>query len=471
MKLLIKNIDLSKSLIVAILFTFVNVVIGYGNSLLFFTSLILGSFFFYFLFSAAHSLAYSLMFAINPFDFSGLSISIIIPFFLCFLVLMNKRKSSFILLRSDKSFGTLLRCIAVFTIYQVLVSYLFSEIPNLTYLFNEMKFWLLIWVIIPVYIVTYYEHKTFFQTILFIVLINIVLYYLSIFNIINLFEVTEASRYTGESEVSRLLVYDLRQITKIFVYLSPLFAIYYVRNKSFSIIILLGCFVFLAVIIAVLRTEMFYLFMGMLLSVHIGKKFLFANNAYFKLGIVVIFILIIASYLFPNLIDVYTGVLENTLNVVQTDAKDSSGEYRSNIQLPVLMNVIYQNLFFGGGKYAVSYEKTTHYLFFDIPILGAFGAYGIVGMTIYYARFIIILKRIKIVKKFRPLLEKNPIEILLVLGLFSYFLTMLLFRTLHLNLELAFESGQVELGLFIGVYFALTRILMENEEKLLTINN
>jgi len=115
------------------------------------------------------------------------------------------------------------------------------------------------------------------------------------------------------------------------------------------------------------------------------------------------------------------------------------------------------------GLYAVSYEATTHYLLYDIPILGAFGAYGIVGMLIYYGRFVVIFSRYKAVKMSQNLFDQFPVECLLVNGLLAYFITMITFRTLHINIELAFDSGMAELGLFIGIYFALIRFLDEQK--------
>jgi hypothetical protein len=38
---------------------------------------------------------------------------------------------------------------------------------------------------------------------------------------------------------------------------------------------------------------------------------------------------------------------------------------------------------------------------------------------------------------------------------------MLTFRTLHINIELAFDFGMAEFGLFIGVYFGLIKLLIE----------
>lgn len=461
----IKLIDFLKSFLVAIIYVFINLYIGHSNTIIFFSSMILGSFFLFLFFSPAHSLAFSLMFIIDPFGFSGLSISVIIPFSLCFLTLFFNFKYSLRLLRFDKNFILLLKCIAFFSVYQICVSYLIKGIPSTKFLFEEMKFWIGIWVVVPVYIITYYQHNSFFKTIFFIVIINILLYFLSIFGLIELFEIRLQSRY--EDDNLRFILYDLRQITKIFIFLGPLYAVYYFRNKSSLVIILTGAFVFLAVLIAILRTEIFYLFMGAITSLYLGKKYLLKNNAYLKLGISGFLLFIIFTYLFPSLSDIYSGVYKNTLSVLQNNSNDSSADYRLNVQLPVLIEILSNNIFFGGGKFSMSFENTRHHLLYDIPLLGGFGAYGLIGISIYYLRFIFIFKRIKIIKNFKLLFQYYPNEILIVLALLSYFLTMLLFRTLHVNIELAFETGQVEFGLFIAVFFAMTRFLSEKEKILI----
>lgn len=466
----IKFIDFLKSFLVAIIYVYIIIYIGYNDNVLFFSSMIFGSFFLFLLFSPAHSLAFTLMFVIDPFGFSGLSLALIIPFSLCFLILFFNLKYSLKLLKVDKNFFLLLKCIAFFSFYQFCVSYLIKGIPDLNYLFSEMKFWLAVWIIIPVYIITYSQYKTFLSTIFIIVIINILVYYLSIFGVVELFEIRLLNRIQGDADSVRLIIYDLRQITKIFVYISPLYAVYYFWNKSSWVIILTGAFIFLAVLIAMLRTELFYLIMGAITSLYLGKKYLFKSNAYLKLGISGFAIYAIFIYLFPGLSDVYNFLYEDILNLLQNESNDSSGQYRLNVQLPVLIEILSNNIFFGGGKFSMSYDNTGHHLLHDIPILGGFGAYGLIGMCIYYTRFILIFKRIKILQNFKLLFQFHPNEILIVLGLLSYFLTMLLFRTLHLNIELAFETGQVEFGLFMGVFFSMTRFLYE-KEKMLILNN
>jgi hypothetical protein len=42
---------------------------------------------------------------------------------------------------------------------------------------------------------------------------------------------------------------------------------------------------------------------------------------------------------------------------------------------------------------------------------------------------------------------------------------MISFRTLHINSELAFDFGMAEFGLFLGGYFALIRVLGEQNNR------
>lgn len=460
----IKNIDFLKTVFVAFMFAYINIFVGHSSTLLFFSSMILGSLFSFFFFSSAHSLAFSLLFIIDPFNISGLSIAVIIPFFLSFLILIFKTKYSLKVLKFDKNFNNLLKCLVLFSVYQLLISYVIYT-PDLKYGLSEIKYWLGVWIVVPVYIIVYDQHKTFLGVIFLVVIINVLIYFLSIFGIFELNDVVKAGRYEGSSDALRLILYDLRQITKILVYLAPLYAVYHFRKKSSLVIIATGSFVFLAVLIAILRTEIFYLFMGIITSLYLGNKYLHKNNAFLKIAILGVFILIVFANLFPDLADIYNLVYDKTINVLKGESIDSSAQYRTNVQLPVIAEIISNNLIFGAGRFAVSYESSGHQLLYDLPVISAFGAYGLLGMSIYYIRFLFIFKRMKSIRRSKLLFKFYPNETLLVIALYSYFITMLLFRTLHLNIELAFETGQVELGLFMGVSFAMTRFLFEKLER------
>ncbi|MCF8320873.1 MAG: O-antigen ligase family protein [Flavobacterium sp.] len=217
--------------------------------------------------------------------------------------------------------------------------------------------------------------------------------------------------------------------------------------------------VYVSVLFAILRTEMVYLLLGALLAILISIK-QFKSVGRLK-GVALVFVCVaMVLYLLPTLLDT---IIETTKLALKGGAleNDESADHRINVQLPVLMKIIESSPFFGGGLYSVSYGATTHYLLYDIPVLGAFGAYGIIGMLIYYSRFIYIFSRYKVLEMSQILFDQFPIECLLVNGLLAYFISMITFRTLHINIELAFDFGMPEFGLFIGVYFGLIKILSE----------
>ncbi|WP_396186339.1 hypothetical protein [Flavobacterium sp.] len=288
-----------------------------------------------------------------------------------------------------------------------------------------------------------------------------IFYYLSFFGVYDFFEIKEFSRSSDNDGLMRFFSFDLRQITKIFVYLLPLFIMFSFKSTFVRFwVVLIGFMVYVSVLLAILRTEMLYLFMGALLAMFISIR-QFKTIGTIKIATIGFVCVALILYLFPTLVDSLLQTVQISSKLGGGFSNDESADHRLNVQLPVLMKVIESSPFFGGGLYSVSYEATTHYLLYDIPILGAFGAYGIVGMLLYYSRFIYIFSRYKAVKMSQKLFDKFPIECLLINALLAYFITMLTFRTLHINIELAFDFGMAEFGLFIGVYFGLIKLLIE----------
>ena len=418
--------------------------------------------FFLYLFSPTSAFIYSFIFVIDPMATFKLSAISIIPILLCFIFFILNFNECLRIILKDKHLRSLMRICLLFTIYQVIVSLLLLSQQDFYYVFQNIRYWLGIWLLIPTYVFIVLDRKTFFISITLIVFIITMFYYLSFFNIYDFFEIREFKRNNESDSLIRFFSFDLRQITKIFVYIFPLFIIFPFKKPIVKLfVVLIGIMVYVSVVLAILRTEMFYLLMGSLLSILISiNKFRKVNNLKIVvLGFVsVSFIL----YLFPNLSNIITQTVELSSKLGELKS-DESASHRINVQLPVLMKILESNPFFGGGNYSVSYEATTHYLLYDIPVLGAFGAYGIIGMLIYYSRFIYIFTRYKSVKMTQKLFNQFPVECLLTNGLLAYFITMITFRTLHINMELAFDFGMAEFGLFIGVYFGLIKLLSEQK--------
>ncbi len=457
----INDVKILPQVLLGILFSIISFVIPENYDFVL-PVMVLGTVLLYF-FSPTVSFVYALIFVIDPMATFKLSAISIVPIFLCFLFFILNTKYSILILSKDKYLHKLMKVCLLFTLYQVIISLLLLSQQDFYYVFQNVRYWLGIWILIPTYIFIILDRKNFFICITVIVLIIMIFYFLSFFGIYNFFEIREFKRSNDDDELMRFFSFDLRQITKIFVYIFPLFIIF-PFNKFFTKfwVVLIGIMVYVSVLLAILRTEMFYLFMGALLAVFISIR-QFKTIGTFKTVLFGLVCVAFVLYMFPSLLDTIVQTVQMSLNSGKSLSSDDSADHRLNVQLPVLMKIIESNFFFGGGNYAVSLEATGHYLLYDIPVLGAFGAYGIIGMLIYYSRFIYIFIRYKALKMSQKLYDQFPVECLLTNGLLAYFITMISFRILHINIELAFDFGMAEFGLFIGVYFGLIKILTEQK--------
>jgi hypothetical protein len=455
---LVKNQLLAQTLL-CIVFSVVSFVVPKNYDLVL-PIMLFGTLFLY-LFSPTVAFIYSFLFVIDPMATFELSAISIIPILLCFAFFVLNSKQCFLILSKDKYLKKLMQLCLLFTFYQIIVSLLLLSQQDIYYVFKNVRYWLGIWLIIPTYVFIILDRKTFFISITVIAMSIMIFYYLSFFGVYDFFEIKEFSTSSDNDGLMRFFSFDLRQITKIFVYLLPLFIMFSFKSTFVRFwVVLIGFMVYVSVLLAILRTEMLYLFMGALLAMFISIR-QFKTIGTIKIATIGFVCVALILYLFPTLVDSLLQTVQISSKLGGGFSNDESADHRLNVQLPVLMKVIESSPFFGGGLYSVSYEATTHYLLYDIPILGAFGAYGIVGMLLYYSRFIYIFSRYKAVKMSQKLFDKFPIECLLINALLAYFITMLTFRTLHINIELAFDFGMAEFGLFIGVYFGLIKLLIE----------
>jgi hypothetical protein len=455
-----KNIFFSQ-LIFSLIFAVASFLVPNNYSLVL-PVMIFGTLFLYFL-SPTIAFVYSFIFVIDPMATFELSAISIVPILLCFTFFFLNIKKCLTIINKDKYLLKIMQLCLIFTIYQVIVSLLLLSQQDFYFVFKNVRYWLGIWLLIPAYVFVVLDKKTLFISITLVALIVMVFYYMTFFGIYSFFEIQEVRRANDDENIIRFFSFDLRQITKIFVYILPLVIIFPFKKPAVKILVVaIGFMVYASVILAILRTEMFYLFMGALLAVAISIR-QFKTIGTSKILIMMSAGVALILYLFPSLLDTIVQTVELTSRAGGGMSSDESADHRLYVQLPVLMKIVESSPFFGGGLYAVSYEATTHYLLYDIPILGAFGAYGIVGMLLYYSRFVIIFSRYKAAKMSQYLFNLFPVECVLVNGLLAYFITMITFRTLHINIELAFDSGMAELGLFIGVYFALIRFLAEQK--------
>ena len=150
----------------------------------------------------------------------------VVPFFLCFIYIIFNFQKCLSILSKDNYFLNLIKSCLIFTLYQIFVSYFFLGIvvdgQEFYFIFANVKYWFGIWLLVPAYIFILKDRQNLFLSILTIVIIILILYYLSVFGIYSFFKINLIKRSTVDDDLWRLFVIDLRQITQIFVYLLPL---------------------------------------------------------------------------------------------------------------------------------------------------------------------------------------------------------------------------------------------------------
>lgn len=410
---------------------------------------------------------YAFLFVIDPLNIFNLSGQIVVPITLCLTTVLFNYKYYIPKIINDKPLLYIIRVCLVFTLYQLIITLMLKSQQDLYYVLENANYWFGVWVLIPAYIFTYTDRVNIFASIILIVIITTIIYFLSMFNIVDLIEFREVNRINENNDLKRNLAFDLRFITKFFVYVLPLFIFFPIRNSKLKyLLIIIGVSVYSAVLVALLRTEIFYLFMGAVTALTLCFfKFKKINifNSFFTIASSVVLVVLVFPNLFYNVID----TINLTLDSVSIIDRESTLSLRTDIQLPIALNILEENIFFGGGLYSVSYEATGgHLVLYDIPYIAAFSTYGLIGMSIYYLRFIYVFRRYKLVNFSQNLYNLYPVESLLSIGLMAYFVTMVFFKLIHFNIELAFDFGMAETGLFIGAFFGITRFLFEQNNFL-----
>lgn len=448
-----------------ILYLLATIVIPQSYSFLF-LFLFLGYMFLYLL-SPTIAFVYAFVFVIDPLDNLNLSGQRIVPIFLCLFSFLLNYKEFIPIISKDKAFVKLIRVCVVFTLYQLIVSLMLKQGQDVYYILMNVNYWLGIWVLVPAYIFTYIDRKNIFGAVIVVVFFCMLMYFLTFFNVFDLFKIREFNRSEDNIDIKRLFAFDLRFITKFFVFILPLFVFFPIKNLKLKyLVIVIGLSVYIAVSLSLLRTEMFYLFMGGV-TAFLLSFFKFKKASMFSIYFSIVCGAVLVLVLFPNLIDNVIETFKITIEGNNGGATDGTLSHRLEVQLPIALKIFSENFLFGGGLFAVSPEATGgHYILFDIPYIAVFSAYGLIGMFIYYLRFIYIFSRYKIVVFSQKLYNLFPVESLLTNGIMAYFITMVFFKLIHFNIELAFTFGMPETGLFIGAFFGITRFLFEQNNSL-----
>ncbi len=315
--------------------------------------------------------------------------------------------------------------------------------------------------ILPAYFFTINRPKELFQSLTVVAACCLIAYFLDLSKKWGIFKL-DVYFHLEDSTMERMAGYDIRQFMIFFAYLIPAVVVTKrVKNVYKLILLFVGVFSFLILVLAFYRLAMFYVGMGLLLSFIFIKKYADTKNVFKYL--VGGFILIIgASLVFGNYFTEINKIIGITIDYFNGKGGDNSADTRFEGQLPILKNLFFGSPWTGIGLIEIQkWYRLDMMGFVDFPVLGSLTAFGIVGMSIYYLKYLIILLNGKVNLFNVDLEEDDQFTVYLYLTLKAYIITMITFRFFYISWEFTFDYMQAEFGLVAGAFLALQYILRE----------
>ena len=320
--------------------------------------------------------------------------------------------------------------------------------------------------ILPAYYFSIKRPKDLFQSLTIVAACCLLLYFLDLSKKWGIFKL-DIYLHLEDSTMERMAGYDIRQFMIFFSYLIPAAILAKkVKNLHKLILLFVGVFSYLILVLAFYRLAMFYVGMGLILSFIFIRKYADTRNL-FKYLIAGLILIIGASLVFGNYFKEINNIIGITFDYFNGKGGDDSADARFEKQLPILKDLFYSNPLTGVGVIEIQrWYKVNMMGFVDFPVLGTLAAYGIVGMFIYYLKYIIILTKNKIDLYSVDLDDVDQFPAYLYLTIKAYIITMITFRFFYISWEFTFDYMQAEFGLLTGAYFALQDVLKDKASQL-----
>lgn len=407
---------------------------------------------------------------VDPFNLYIFNMPRALPLVLILLYTLLHFKNLKKLIGKDVMFQRILQISLVFFIYQIVVSFIYH---NFEFGFNEafrsIGYFLGFFILIPAYYFTITARKTIFHSIVIISVIILTLFTISYYSDIKIVNIQYSMRFAGE-DIERVIVGGYKQFTKFFIFLLPFIFLFKINKFSKSVLYFIGIISSLIIILGMYRMEMFYTFSGVLILIFISSKTFRLKRVFLTIAFSFIGGIILLNLLFPAFYSNIERTYTKTQEYFSGETDEVSAETREAVELPSLLNLIQENPFLGNGIFTLRNENIGHWGFVDIPFLGTLAAYGILGMLLYYLKFVFIFKKMG---RFRLLIKHNyhlvtndyTNETLIILALLAYFITMISTRLFYISFELTNQGILSEFGFFAGIFFGLIRLVELNVEQ------
>ena len=362
--------------------------------------------------------------------------------------------------------------VSIFFALYVLVFNLLNKGTNFMDAVRNIGYYAGFLAFIPAYFLTLYNRESLFKKFTIIAFSFLTIYFISLFLGLQWINVFSGER-GGDFEIKRY-IYDARQFLVFYTYFIPaVFFINYQQKSTKTALIMVGILAYSIIVFALFRLAMVYVILGAATTfLLVARKISSLSQIISRTSFIVFFGIIILSLL-GSVFSEYIKIFQWSLDSFSSNSSDDSANIRFLIQIPLMLEMFFENSFFGAGlQKLLDAAAEGMFGYVDVPILGTLTAFGIIGMLLYYSRFLFILsagKSYNYVQDKSYILKNKP-EYFFILALKAYFITMITYRIFYISWELTSYYMQAEFGLFVGVYFALNHILEDqycnNEHRL-----
>jgi len=377
--------------------------------------------------------------------------------------------------RVDYNFKRFLPILFLFTLYQILVSFLLKVAPDnpkeiLRLLYRGYENYLGIYLIIPAYIVFKVDGKKFITAIAFASIIYALAALINVYTPIHLFLIREEYR-NGAVRIFMLQSYIFYLIT----FLAFAAFTFYGVKRAHIHYYLGGVLAMSIPLIAMYRLELFTQFLTILLVVFLVSKYINRNLVGFVrlikvLVILIVLVMILLPDVYHAMADMYVKTFEELLGTGQVEK--GTTQTRTEHELPLHLGLIQDNPILGVGwrkEWYGNFLTTQDWGLSDVPLTSTLAMYGFLGMLIYYSRFLYLMplsKRVLTdIGKDRAKIEKNDFHYILIIALRAHFIAMISFRLFYIGYELTKTNVYMDFGVLLGLYFASLHKLESEKYK------
>ncbi|MCX6250381.1 MAG: hypothetical protein NTX61_06480 [Bacteroidetes bacterium] len=390
-------------------------------------------------------------------------------FILSFMILFSSKVHASRIF-SDKGFRRLFYYLVGIALYSIIAALFVISGNELSFSFYALLNWR--WEffgflsIIPGYLVAE-NPKLIVRSSIFVSLLILVLFFLTITTKLDLIPTEELSRDIQGVNVERITFAGHMSYLILIIWIGFFMLVMNIKMNNKLIILLIASFMLISQMLSLGRGINIFLIGSLFAAlIYIRKYFhlqiykLVRNMAVFFALTMVLLFFIFPDYLTGYYQTFFQSFLE-LIGIVPSGTTQSRSSYELVNQLPLIR----ENPLFGTGITPRWFENEEFSgNISDLPIVTILAMFGFIGTIIYFYSYYMIFKRMKQFYKqtgnyFRNFLMTNKYDVLLLLCLFVYFFSMVYFRLFNTGVEFIADYSKIEFYFFIGLMYGVMRKL------------